>query len=203
MGTITNKTEYLRTLEKQLRRLPSQDREKALEYFEEYFAEAGEAQEAQAIENLGTPEAAAEQLFTELAIKNSTEPVKTIKKGMRGVRIGILALCAAPVALPVTLVLLMGLLVLILAILLVFVMLFISGALLMFGGIISLISGFTVVAGSPGSALGALGLGLVALGLGIIIIIAMCCLTRICLGGMTRLFGRFAQKHNGKGKKHE
>lgn len=203
MEKIMSKTEYLHTLEKHLRRLPSQDRQKALEYFEEYFAEAGEGQEAQAIENLGSPETAAEQLFTELAIKNSTEPVKTIRKGMRGVRIGILALIAAPVALPFTIVLLAALFVLLMAVLLVFVMFFLSGAFLMFSGISSLLCSLTVIAGNPATALGALGLGLAALGLGWIVIVAMCCLTKACLGGMTRLFGRFAQKHSGKEKKHE
>ena len=35
------KTEYMRTLAHKLRRLPKEDYDKAMEYFEEYFAEAG------------------------------------------------------------------------------------------------------------------------------------------------------------------
>ena len=36
-----NKQEYMRQLEIKLKRLPKDDFERAIEYYEEYFAEAG------------------------------------------------------------------------------------------------------------------------------------------------------------------
>ena len=57
------KTEYMRTLAHKLRRLPKEDYDKAMEYFEEYFAEAGPEFEQQAIEDLGSPKDAANQLI--------------------------------------------------------------------------------------------------------------------------------------------
>ena len=36
-----NKQEYMEQLKKRLKRLPGEDFERAVEYFEEYFAEAG------------------------------------------------------------------------------------------------------------------------------------------------------------------
>ena len=53
------KTEYMKVLSKKLRRLPKEDYERAVEYFEEYFADAGPENEQKAIEDLGTPEEAA------------------------------------------------------------------------------------------------------------------------------------------------
>ena len=49
------KTEYLAKLTKYLRKLPQKDYEEALEYFMEYFEEAGPENEAQVIAELGKP----------------------------------------------------------------------------------------------------------------------------------------------------
>ena len=50
------KSEYMKKLSYSLRRLPKEDFNQAIDYFEEYFAEAGEENEQQAIEDLGSPE---------------------------------------------------------------------------------------------------------------------------------------------------
>ena len=42
------KTEYMKILARSLRRLPKEDYDRAIEYFEEYFAEAGPENEQQA-----------------------------------------------------------------------------------------------------------------------------------------------------------
>lgn len=49
------KSEYMKKLSYSLRRLPKEDFNQAIDYFEEYFAEAGEENEQQAIEDLGSP----------------------------------------------------------------------------------------------------------------------------------------------------
>lgn len=45
------KSEYMKKLSYSLRRLPKEDFNQAIDYFEEYFAEAGEENEQQAIED--------------------------------------------------------------------------------------------------------------------------------------------------------
>ena len=60
------KTEYLAKLTKYLRKLPQKDYEEALEYFMEYFEEAGPENEAQVIAELGTPKEAAHEVITRL-----------------------------------------------------------------------------------------------------------------------------------------
>ena len=57
-----NKQEYMNQLKERLRRLPKEDFARAVEYYEEYFAEAGEENEAKAIEDLGSPQEAADYL---------------------------------------------------------------------------------------------------------------------------------------------
>ena len=63
------KSEYMKKLSYSLRRLPKEDFNQAIDYFEEYFAEAGEENEQQAIEDLGSPEDAAKELIMNLAEK--------------------------------------------------------------------------------------------------------------------------------------
>jgi uncharacterized membrane protein len=92
--------QYLTSLRRELRRLPSDDREKAMEYFEEYFEEAGGGREVQAMEDLGTPKEAAAQIIRDMALRHAQEPNENVRKGMSAVWVGILAVCAAPIALP-------------------------------------------------------------------------------------------------------
>lgn len=94
------KSEYMKKLSYSLRRLPKEDFNQAIDYFEEYFAEAGEENEQQAIEDLGSPEDAAKELIMNLAEKNMEQPPKTVKHSFKAVWIGILGICAAPIALP-------------------------------------------------------------------------------------------------------
>ena len=66
------RTEYIAKLTKYLRKLPQKDYEEALEYFMEYFEEAGPENEAQVIAELGTPkEAAHEAILPSYAIDTS------------------------------------------------------------------------------------------------------------------------------------
>ena len=58
--------EYLKQLEKYLRKLPQSDYEDAMEYFTEYFADAGPENEQAVIKELGTPKQAAAELMRNL-----------------------------------------------------------------------------------------------------------------------------------------
>lgn len=62
-----NRAEYLNQLDKYLKKLPKPDYENAMEYFTEYFEEAGEKR---AIEELGTPKEAAEDILNNLLSRN-------------------------------------------------------------------------------------------------------------------------------------
>lgn len=87
------KKEYMKKLAYQLRRLPKEDFDKAMDYFEEYFEDAGIENEQKAIEDLGAPEEAASALILDLAQENAVKPPKTMKRRFSALWIAILALC--------------------------------------------------------------------------------------------------------------
>ncbi len=59
---VLDKREFLDRLQMQLADLTSDERREALEYYEEYFADAGEENEADVLISLGSPEQVAEQI---------------------------------------------------------------------------------------------------------------------------------------------
>lgn len=88
-------------LKKHLRRLPKQDYDDAIEYFEEYFGEADEAGQQKLMEELGSPKEAARDLIANLLDKKLDEEAdhsRPIRKGT--LKIALLAVCAAPIAVP-------------------------------------------------------------------------------------------------------
>ena len=58
--------EYMEELKKYLKRLPQEDFDNAIEYFSEYFEEAGPEKEQQVMRELGEPNEAARELFLNL-----------------------------------------------------------------------------------------------------------------------------------------
>lgn len=97
-----NREEYLRQLKKYLRRLPKSDYESAMDYFTEYFEEAGEEGEQRVIEELGTPKEAAGELLANLLKKKTEHRGKENQKNSIGnvLLICLLAVFAAPVGIP-------------------------------------------------------------------------------------------------------
>ena len=162
------KTEYMKVLSKKLRRLPKEDYERAVEYFEEYFADAGPENEQKAIEDLGTPEEAARELIMDLAEENADKPPKTVKRGMRAIWIGILGICAAPIALPLALVFIILIACAFLVVFCVLLCIVIAGVSVAAGGIISAIAGAAVLFQSFSDGLCNLGFGLGCFGAGLL-----------------------------------
>lgn len=77
-----NKDQYLRKLEYLLSDLPEEERREAMEYYVEYFEEAGPEREAEVMRELGTPETVAETIHKELADKGIV-PYRAEKKQKR------------------------------------------------------------------------------------------------------------------------
>lgn len=193
------RSEYMDQIKTCLRRLPKQDFEQALEYFYEYFEEAGPDQEARAIEDLGEPKAAAEQILRNLVICNAEESgKKSIKRSLDSVWIGILAICAAPVALPLAFALAVTVLSLLVSVVAV------VGSFLMTGGIMAAVSvipmfgGIYLLGSYPASGIMTLGIGLMLLGIGLLVSIGCVALGRLCLGGLTKMIGFCMKKPSPK-----
>ena len=87
-------------LQKYLRKLPKQDYEDAIEYFNEYFCDADEEGQQKLMKELGTPKEAASELMGNLLDRklNQEGEEKKDKKGIAAITI--LAILSTPVTIP-------------------------------------------------------------------------------------------------------
>ena len=69
-----NRMEFMTELERLLADMPEEERQAAVQYYADYFADAGEANEADVIRELGSPEKVAESIKADL-----TKPIMNIR----------------------------------------------------------------------------------------------------------------------------
>lgn len=192
-----NREKYLRELDKYLKRLPQRDYESAIGYFREYFEDAGEENEQQVIQELGTPKEAAAEVLRNLLAESSKE----LQQGKNGnshvgsnIRIAVLAVLAAPVGLPLALaaIAMIATIVIMMAVvvLCVFVL---SLSLFCFGGKLFL-RGIVAFAASVPGALLLCGLGILAVGCSILSVMLAVYLTKWLSAGIVMISGRVIRK---------
>lgn len=194
-----NRAEYMKQMRHHLRRLPREDFDRAMEYFEEYFEDAGLDQEQQAVEDLGAPETAADQIIRDLAVENAAVSNKSVKRGASAVWVGILAVFAAPIGLPLALaggILALAFVLVICSLIAAFFL----TALALTISVIPLLGGSVwLLFTAPVDGLTNIGLSLIAVGIGLWVVKGCTWLMKAFLNLMTRLFGTVAGKVN----KHE
>lgn len=194
------KKEYMEQLKAKLKRLPKEDFERAIEYYEEYFAEAGEENEKKAIEDLGSPQEAADQIICDMAITYSEEPVQNVKKGMHALWVSILAICAAPIALPL---MLAGFVLVVAAYIVVFTLIvafLITAVSCVIMGPVAIVSGLMVITKSIPVFFTCVGMGLIMVGFGAAVAYGLYLLCKKFIAWTLRAFGKIVQK---RGKSYE
>lgn len=164
------KTEYLAKLTKYLRKLPQKDYEEALEYFMEYFEEAGPENEAQVIAELGTPKEAAHEVITRLLDEKIIEDKSSLRNKTTILWIAILAVLASPVALPILLFFLAMLMTLLMIIFAVIVTALALTFALLISGVY--FTSFSLLSVSLASTLFGVGLGLLMFGGALLLLFA-------------------------------
>ena len=158
------RTEYIAKLTKYLRKLPQKDYEEALEYFMEYFEEAGPENEAQVIAELGTPKEAAHEVISRLLDEKIIEDKSSLRNKTTILWVAILAILASPVALPILLFFLAMLLILLLIIFAVIVSALALTFALLISGVYTFFTSFSLLSVSLASTLFGGGLGLLMFG---------------------------------------
>ena len=158
------RTEYIAKLTKYLRKLPQKDYEEALEYFMEYFEEAGPENEAQVIAELGTPKEAAHEVISRLLEEKIVEDKSSLRNKTTILWIAILAVLASPVALPILLFFLAMLLTLLVVIFAVIVTALALTFALLISGVYTFFTSFSLLNISLASTLFGGGLGLLMFG---------------------------------------
>ncbi|MBP2624166.1 DUF1700 domain-containing protein [Streptococcus oricebi] len=155
------RTEYLAQLNKYLKRLPEKDYQEAMDYFNEYFEEAGPEGEAAVMADLGSPKEAAHELLTNLLNRRIEEEGQEAKKNSDTLKIVLLTIFAAPIAAPLALVAIVLLFVF-------FLLLCLLLATLAVGSLAFLVTGIGTIWSSLTTALGiSLSTFLMVLGVGI------------------------------------
>lgn len=109
-----NRQSFMQKLENLLKKMPDEHRQEAIDFYQEYFDEAGTENEAKVIEELKSPEHLAAKILAEYAqkqlITNKTSENKKSKRKASG-RIsafwfGVLAVLSAPITFPLAIALL-------------------------------------------------------------------------------------------------
>ena len=166
------KVDYLAKLDKYLRKLPKEDYQEAMDYFSEYFEEAGLENEAQVITELGTPKEAARDIISRLLDEKIIEQEKTPKSRVSMVWLAILAILSAPVTLTLALFLFLAVItILALGVAAIAVVLSLGVAFLT-SGIYMLFDSWSYLNISFSTTALSFGLGLLALGLSLLALLA-------------------------------
>lgn len=194
-----NRAEYMKMLSHELRRLPKADYYKAIEYYNEYFDEAGPENEQQAIADLGTPKDAAKEILISLAQQAANEPQKSVKRGFSSIWIGILGVFAAPIALPLAAALVILIAALVMTVLILLLALAISAVSVAAAGIIGIIGGIILMFTTFFDGLCNFGAGLSCLGIGILFVYGSILLFRWTIKKTSVLLGRITKG----GRNHE
>ena len=158
------RTEYIAKLTKYLRKLPQQDYKEAIEYFMEYFEEAGPENEARVIAELGTPKEAAHEVISRLLEEKIVEDKSSLRNKTAILWIAILAVLASPVALPILLFFLAMIMTLLMIIFAVIVTALALTFALLISGIYTFFTSFSLLSVSLASTLFGGGLGLLMFG---------------------------------------
>ncbi|KXT73186.1 DUF1700 domain-containing protein [Streptococcus gallolyticus] len=176
------KVDYLAKLDKYLRKLPKEDYQEAMDYFSEYFEEAGPENEAQVIAELGTPKEAARDIISRLLDEKIIDQEKTPKSRVSMVWLAILAVIITPVALPLALVLFLAVITILALGVAAIAVVLSFGVAFLTSGIYMLFDSWSYLNISFSATALSFGLGLLALGLSL--------LTLLAAGAVCKVVGR-------------
>jgi uncharacterized membrane protein len=162
------KEEYLLQLRKKLVKLPPDDVNDAMEYYEEYLEEVGPENEETTMMAWGSPSRIASQIMAQYAVKQmSIDP--SAKKGLSTVWIVLLAVFASPIAVPLAAALVAVVLALVVTIIALIASLGCVAVSFAGSGIVTIIAGFCLLTKSIQTAVFYIGVGLFLTGAGIAI----------------------------------
>ena len=206
-----NRMEFMAELERLLADMPEEERQAAVQYYADYFADAGEANEADVIRELGSPEKAAESIkadyygteFNEADYEHKDYMEKYRQKSSAGSASGeagksrpgtskplklILIIAIAGVLWPVTLGIALAVFGIAAAVVCFFAVLVIASVAILIAGGVTIVVGLAVAIAVPPAALVTAGIGLLMFVLGLIATVGTVKLCIIVYPAMIRGF---------------
>ena len=151
-----DREQYLRELDARLsNRMPPRELEGIMRYYEEYFDEMGAEREPEAIQNLGSPADLVARILGERTAREPGPQARVVdleeyggKPSRRGLSMGwkiVIAICAAPIVIPLALSLIAVAVSLLIGILALFAGLAVGGVACVAFGVFAAAAGFSVI----------------------------------------------------------
>lgn len=190
-----NRSDFFRKLEEGLSKIPKEEAEAAVLYYTEYFDDAGEENEEKVIQELGSPSQIAARIKADSAVKMLEQPAPSVKKGISAIWWVLLAIFAAPIALPLAIACAAVAIGLVIAALGIMIALIVSVVAIFGSGILIIIAGFAVIATSIPTSIFTVGVGLAILGVTILIGILVVLAARGIFGGIAKLMNKMLHKN--------
>lgn len=176
-----NRNEFLRRLEVLLSDISKEEREEALQYYRDYFEDAGAEHEADVIRELGSPEKVAETIkadltrdaYTEDAAQSfpaqtgttqNTQSAPKSSNGLKVLLIVLIVLVGAPIILPIGFVLVLAVIGIVIA-----AFSFFAG--LVLGALAIICAGLVIIAVGIPLLVAALPAGLLSIGGGLVVLV--------------------------------
>lgn len=173
-----NRRDFFAALINELRNIEPAELQDVLQYYNEYFDDAGLENEEAVIAELGSPKELAAAIKANSSIKYLESGNPSTKKSLNAAWIAIGAIFAAPIALPLALALgIFAIAILITIAILIFTLFIVSFAFAI-SGILSAVFSFTIIPSSFPSFLLMFGAGLILAGLSLLIYIPTLSLAR-------------------------
>ena len=181
--------EFLNRLHEALKKLPENEKQSAIQYYEEYFDDAGPENEQKVTESLGSPDQVAAEIYANTAIKSMDKPGNAAKKGASTVWLILLAIFASPIALPIAIALAAVMLALIVSLIAIVVSLFVAAIALVAVGIAAPFATGGILPGAGNIALG-FGISLLAVGAGVACCVFIIWASKHAFKGIAKLFSK-------------
>lgn len=165
-----NRSEFMRQLTSGINTLPEEEFNNAINYYNEYFDEAGKKKEKKVIEELGNPSHIAEQIMADYAEKQSVVKQEKPKKEMP-VWLLILLICTSPFWIVLAIMFMAVLLSLIITVFAFLISFYIISVVFVITGFTLFIFGCATLFQHVPTGIYALGASLVLIGLGLLMFI--------------------------------
>lgn len=192
------KEQYLKRLEKALRKLPAQERDDALQYYAEYFEDSNLSEE-ETSEALGNPNKVASSILANFNVGQLTEETSSGKKGWSAFKTIILFIFAAPIGLPIALALILIILAVFIMIVAVVLSVGLAAIAMVVAGIVTSIIALTTIMTHLPTALASIGVSLMTMGVGLLIGLGIYYLAKKIIQSMVS----WVQKRAKKGETYE
>lgn len=194
-----NKQDFMKELNDKLHKLPEEEKNNALKYYEEYFEEAGDDKELNILEELGSPSNIASQIIADFAIKETQSDQKKSKSGISNIWIVILAIFASPIALPIAIAIVCVIFALVVTILALIFAFGITAFALCISGILCFIMSFGLVTTDISTMIFFIGYGMFSTGLGICFCVLTVAIYKKAFNSITRKLSKLILR----GKKND